>query len=179
MICAFLKKYEKHNIGYYDRPWDKKDKGYNTLIKIRDYKWDKEVKFGLIYGKYVKFDVFGRSESELQLTDRFPFIAIEVVDTHFHSKQAFKALLKTSKNIPLIIVYMFLPVTPHLNSVNKPLPSSPYSSLRVQCYISDGSFWYRNERLEELYDVSPSDADVYYNLVWEKLHEDNFIRTSS
>lgn len=176
MICAFLNKYEKHSLGYYERPWDKQDKGYESLIKIKNYTWDKEVRFGLIYGKYVVFDIFGRDEESLALTDKSPFIAIEVVDTHFHSQKAFKVLLETSKNLPLIVGYMFLPVTPQFNSVKKPLRSNSFSSVRFHCYISDGSFWYRNERLEDLYEVSPEAPEVYYNLIKEKLYEDRYIR---
>jgi len=56
MVCNFLNKYEKHDFGYYERPWNEKDKGYESLTKTRTYEWDKEVKFGLVYGKYVVFD---------------------------------------------------------------------------------------------------------------------------
>lgn len=179
MISSFLSKYEKHNFGYYEKPWDREDKGFDTLLKIKDYQWNTEVSFGLLYGKYVRFDILGRSKGEIQLTDQYPYIAIEIVDTHFHSQEAFKILLETSKNIPIVIAYYFVSVAPRYNCVNKPKRTNSYAIVRLQCYIADGSFWFRNERVEEKYDVSPKDPDIYYNLIKEKLYEDKYIRSST
>lgn len=104
MVRAFLSKYEKHDMGYYERPWNK-DKGFESLLKLKyEYQWGTEVQFGLVYGKFVRFDIFGRSKDEIQLTDRCPLVAIEIVDTHFHSREAFKVLLETSRNIPLSLL---------------------------------------------------------------------------
>jgi len=175
MVQSFLAKYEKHNFGYYERPWDKKDKGFDTLLKLKKYEWRTEAQFGLVYGKYIRFDILGRSKDEIQLTDKFPLIAIEVVDTHFHSQQAFKVLLETSRNIPLLIAYYFVPVVPQYNCVNKPERTNAYSKIRLQCYIADGSFWFRDDRAEELYDITPGNPDVYYNLIREKLYKDGYI----
>ncbi|HHQ4787539.1 hypothetical protein ACSZND_18070 [Aeromonas hydrophila] len=175
MICNFLNKYEKHDFGYFETPWAD-EKGYENLLRVKNYEWAKEVKFGLVYGKFVLFDILGRHSSEVSLTDKNPLIAIEVVDTHFHSKQAFKVLLESTKNIPLLVGYMFLPEMPRLNSVKKPERSNWYSKNRIHCYLSDGSFWFRNERIEDLYNVSPSEPEVYYNLVREKLYEQGFMR---
>lgn len=179
MIRAFLTKYKKHDFGYYERPWDKTDKGFDSLLKLKDYEWDTEVQFGLVYGKYVRFDILGRSKNEILLTDKFPYVAVEIVDTHFHSQQAFKILLETTKNIPIIVAYYFIPVAPRLNCVNRPIQSNSYSKIRLQCYIADGSFWLRNERLEEKYDVTPEYPEVYYNLIREKLYKDGYIRPSA
>lgn len=179
MVRSFLSKYEKHNFGYYERPWGKTDKGFDTLLKLKEYEWGTEVQFGLVYGKYVRFDILGRSSKELQLTDKTPLVAVEVVDTHFHSQQAFSVLLQTSKNIPLIVCYYFIPTTPRYNCVNKPQKANSYSKVRLQCYIADGSFWFRNDRTEELFDVTPTNPDIYYNLIREKLYKDGYIRASS
>lgn len=180
MIRAFLSKYEKHDIGCYERPWDKVDKGFESLVKLKDkYQWGVEIQFGLVYGKFVRFDIFGRLKDEIQLTDNYPFVAIEVVDTHFHSQDAFKVLLATSKNIPLIVAYYFIPVAPRLNGVKKPDRSNGYSRVRLQCYIADGSFWFRNERVEEASGVTPETPDVYYNFIREKLYADGYIRPST
>jgi len=48
MVCSFLSKYEKHNFGYYERPWDRQDKGFESLLKVKNYKWSPEVPFGLV-----------------------------------------------------------------------------------------------------------------------------------
>jgi hypothetical protein len=179
MVRSFLAKYEKHNFGYYERPWDKNDKGFDTLLKVKNYDWSTEVQFGLVYGKYIRFDILGRSMNEIQLTDKYPYVAIEIVDTHFHSQQAFRILLETTKNIPIIIAYYFIPVTPRYNCVNKPERVNSYAKIRLQCYIADGSFWFRNERVEELYEVTPDKPEVYYNLIREKLYENEYIKQSN
>ena len=179
MICAFLSKYEKHVFGFYERPWDALDKGFDHLLKVKDYEWNVEVPFGLMYGKYLRFDILGRSRAELQLTDRYPFVAIEIVDTHFHSQSAFAALLEATRNLPLVVAYCFVQVTPRYNCVNKPVKSNSYSRVRLQCYMADGSFWVRNERMEELHEVSPQEPTVYYNLIRERLYADGFIRSSA
>ncbi|CAD7713005.1 hypothetical protein LMG31884_03860 [Xanthomonas hydrangeae] len=179
MVRAFLSKYEKHDMGYYERPWNK-DKGFESLLKLKyEYQWGTEVQFGLVYGKFVRFDIFGRSKDEIQLTDRCPLVAIEIVDTHFHSREAFKVLLETSRNIPLVVAYYFIPVAPRLNCVKKPERSNGYSRIRLQCYIADGSFWFRNERVEEMAGVAPESPDVYYNFIREKLCADGYIRPSN
>jgi len=117
----------------------------------------------------------------MSLTDKFPFVAIEIVDTHFHSQQAFVVLLEASKNIPIVIAYLFVPVMPHYNCVNSPERSNSYSKVRLQCYIADGSFWIRNERIEddEAYKITPERPEVYYNLIREKLYAEGYIRSST
>lgn len=120
MLCNFLNKYTKQTFGYYETPWDKNDKGYEALLKTKEYHWAKEVSFGLVYGKYIRFDILGRSFTELSLTDKYPYIAIEVVDTHFHSQEAFKALLDLTKNLPVIVIYYFIGKAPYLNCVRAP-----------------------------------------------------------
>lgn len=174
-------KFLKHHFGYYERPWDKKDKGFDTIRKINDYSWKQEAGFGLAYGKYIIFDLLGRSQSEIALTDQLPYIAIEVVDTHFHSKEAFTALLKLSKNLPFIILYYYINKFPYLNKQIDPKRSNGYTKIRIHSYISDGSFWIRNERIEEEngVEVSPDNPSEYYNLIKERLTRDGFIRTTT
>lgn len=180
MVRAFLSKYKKHDIGYYERPWYKQNEGFESLLKLKDeYQWGTEIQFGLVYGKFVRFDIFGRLKDEIQLTDKCPLVAIEIVDTHFHSQEAFKVLLETSRNIPLIVAYYFVPVAPRFNCVNTPERSNGYSRIRIQCYIADGSFWFRNERVEEVSSVTPERPDLYYNFIYEKLYAEKYIRASS
>lgn len=177
MVRNFLKKYEKHSFGYYESPWNEENKGYESIIRVKDYIWDTEVKFGLVYGKYVRFDILGRPKSELSFTDKFPYIAVEIVDSHFHSQEAFKILLETTKNIPLIVAYIFVPKAPYINGVKKPNRSNSFSTNRTPFYLSDGSFWDGNERMEDsLGDIAPENPEVYYNAIREMLYEKGFIK---
>ena len=177
MLFNFLNKYSKQTFGYYEKPWDKINKGYEALLKAKEYQWAKEVSFGIVYGKYIRFDIFGRSAAELSLTDKFPYIAIEVVDTHFHSQGAFKALLELTRNLPVIVIYYFIEKAPYLNCVKAPKSDYFFSKNRFQYYLSDGSFWARNERIEEsLENITPEIPEIYYNFIAKKLYDEGCIR---
>ncbi|VXA77289.1 MULTISPECIES: hypothetical protein [Aeromonas] len=181
-VVGFLEKYldqkfSKHDFGYYERPWAK-DKGFGSIVKAKSFKWGKEVGFGLAYGKYVIFDILGRSSENISLLDSSPYVAIEVIDTHFHSKDAFIALLELSKNLPFIILYYYVNKFPLFNQHKDPLRSNGYSKIRIHSYIADGSFWIRDSRIEEGDDVmvSPDLPSEYYNLIKERLLTEGFIR---
>lgn len=178
-IQIFLSRHPKNSFGFYESPWEKKDenKGFDFIIKTNNYEWEKEVRFGLIYGKYIIFDILGRSRA-LTFTDNYPFIAIEVVDTHFHSKETFKVLLTLSKNMPIKIIYYFVNQIPYKNSLKKPQRADSYSNNRIVHYISDGSFWNLSYRIEDTKEcnIEPSQLDEYYNYILDNLRENNFIR---
>lgn len=179
IIKSFLTKNEKNAFGFYESPWEKdyKNKGFDFIIKTKEYKWDKEVKFGLIYGKYIVFDILGRSNA-LSLTENNPYIAIEVVDTHFHSKETFKVLLELSKNMPFIVLYFFVQQIPYINSTKKPERTNSFTHNRIRYYISDGSFWDCNDRIEDdgTCTIQPTTPDEYYNYIIDKLNADNLIK---
>lgn len=179
ILKSFLTKYEKNAFGFYESPWEKddKDKGFDFIIKTKEYKWDSEVKFGLIYGKYIVFDILGRSET-LSLVESNPYVAIEVVDTHFHSKETFKTLLELSKNMPFIVLYLFVQKAPYINGTKKPERTNSFTHNRIRYYISDGSFWDYNDRIEDTdtCTIQPSTPDEYYNYIIDKLNTEKFIK---
>lgn len=181
-IIGFLQNYlnsrfSKHCFGYYERPWAG-DKGFGEIVKTKSFKWSQEVGFGLAYGKYIVFDILGRSDENITILDSSPFVAIEVVDTHFHSKDAFIALLELSKNIPFIILYYYVNKFPLLNQQKDPSRTNGYSKIRIHSYIADGSFWIRDSRIEEEdgVSISPDEPSEYYNLIKERLYKDGFVR---
>lgn len=182
LLNNYLKKYESNKIkfGFYDKPWgkSKKEKGFDTIINVNDYCWEKEQGFGLIYGKYVVFDILGRSKINISLLDSNPYIAIEVIDTHFHSLETFRALLELSKNLPFIIVYYFINQYPKLN---QPMISNSIKSplkMRIYAYLYDGSFWIQKCRIEEDENViiSPDNINEYYELVKHRLIDNHLLR---
>ena len=178
-MLAFLRRNDLNSFGFYESPWesDLTAKGFDFIIKSRNYTWESEVKFGLIYGKYIIFDILGRY-NELTFTNKYPFIAIEIVDTHFHSQESFKVLLELSKNLPIIILYYFVSKEPYLNSKKNPLRANTYSKNRIYHYISDGSFWINNDRIEDTdnCNILPETPNEYYNFILDRLNENDFIR---
>ena len=170
IIYNFLKKYKKHSFNIFSE---------ETILKIKNYEWKKEAKFGIIYGKYVVFDILGRDSENIHLTDKNPYVAIEVVDTHFHSQETFKILLEATKNLPIIIIYFFINQIPKLNHLKKPKNENLYTKNVIYFHMSDGSFWEKNERIEEKYNLSSNNSDEYYNFIKEKLYEKKFINSIS
>lgn len=75
------------------------DKKLHTIKTMKDYSWQDEVTFAISENGYVRFDILGCPIS-LTCTEQNPFVAIEVVDTHFSSQASFNALLELSQKFP-------------------------------------------------------------------------------
>jgi len=175
--------FKKIKFGFYERPWEKekKDKGFDTIIKVEDYIWSKEQGFGLVYGKYIIFDMLGRSDCAIGLLDKKPYIAIEVIDTHFHNYETFKSLVELTKNLPFIVMYYFTGAYPRLNQPIFSERKNSASKIRVYCYLFDGSFWIQKTRIEDEEGIliSPENENEYYELISHRLVELNLINTKT
>lgn len=75
------------------------------------YQWGSEIHRILNETAIVRHDIFGQS-NELGMSVNRPWIAIEVINTHFPEEEAFAAMLETTKRIPLLILFDF---TSHKN----------------------------------------------------------------
>jgi hypothetical protein len=113
-----------------------------TLIKMPEYQWGYEVHRILNADIMVRHDIFGQS-AELGMSVQRPWIAIEVIYTHYPDEKAFSALLEQSKAVPLIVLFdlasnknTFLKV----DTENKQLQIRPWTY-----YIKEGAVW-RGER---------------------------------
>lgn len=182
IIEILLNKYLNSNLkikfGYYEKPWDKDDKGFDEIIKVTDFLWKSEVGFGLTYGKYIIFDILGRSKSDVALLDSVPYIAIEVIDTHFHNFETFDTLLELTKNLPFIVNYYFVSVYPTLNQPLHAERSNGYTTIRIHMYLFDGSFWIRNMRIEdeEEFNLDIKDKKQYYEYVSHRIYDLGLIK---
>lgn len=150
------------------------DKTLHTIKTMKDYSWQDEVSFAISENGYVRFDILGRPIS-LNCTNQNPFIAIEVVDTHFSSKASFNALLELSKKLPFVIGYYFVKNTPLYNCPNNAKGKvNPF--LRVSCYIHDGDFWIRDERISDTVSIQlRNDSDAFYEYIFEKVKKEFMI----
>lgn len=144
------------------------DKKLNIIKTMHDYTWDDEVTFAVAENGYVRFDLLGRPNS-LNCTNKNPFVAFEVVDTHFSSKASFQALLELSKKLPFVIGYFFVKNTPYFNCP-KNSEGNALAYVRVTCYIHDGDFWIRDERISDtVTDALKNNPDAYYEYIYEKV----------
>jgi hypothetical protein len=129
-----LNKINNLNIGYY--LYDESDNQYfETVIRIEGYHWEAEVSRIINSNTRVQHDVYG-ADLSLSMSQRRPFIAIEVVKTHFPEKNTFESLLKLSKDIPLIVIFDFTVKKNYYCAVVK-----GDNQLRISNYIYNGSLW--------------------------------------
>lgn len=144
------------------------DRELYEITTMRNYEWDKEVTFAISEKGFVRFDILGRPIS-LNCTNTNPFVAIEVVDTHFSSKASFNALLALSKKLPFVIGYFFVKNTPRYNCPNNTKGNS-MAYMRVSCYIHDGDFWILDDRISDtVSEEVRQNPDAYYEYVYEKV----------
>ncbi|WP_341210206.1 hypothetical protein [Alteromonas stellipolaris] len=126
------------DIGYY--LFEKKEKYFESLVRIKNYHWEAEVSRIIDSKTRVQHDIYG-AELSLSMSQRKPFIAIEVVKTHFPEKNTFESLLKLSKEIPLIVIFDFTVKKNYYCELVK-----DGKRLRINNYIYDGALWDRDKK---------------------------------
>ena len=72
-------------------------------VCLDEYQWDKEVVRVLSSSVTVRHDLFGHSG--VHMSKRRPWIAIEVIDTHYPDEPVFEELLRLTKELPLIVLF--------------------------------------------------------------------------
>lgn len=179
-LVSFLKANPKVDIGYYETPWNRSDMGFEVLVSTRDYIWrsGKETALGIVYGRLFIPDILGRS-NRVGLVDSEPYVALEIVDTHFPSLETFQTVLRCTKDIPLVVCFYFCAGAPVENQKKNPPAKNGVARIRINYYVADGSFWQRNCRVEELVDdncFNPEDSATYYNYIRSILVRDRLIR---
>jgi hypothetical protein len=161
---------ENLRIGIYEKCKEVGKHQLTVLNLLENYQWAKEVKFSVSEESYLRFDIFGRSKAYFGWVEKHPYVAIEIVDSHFSSKAAFKALLKMSQEFPIFIGYMFVSQIPYLNTKKNGDKSNSPKHIRFKHYIMDGSFWDQDERVDEGFDkIEKHQSDEYYNFVYDKI----------
>lgn len=110
----------------------------DTLYCLPRYQWQAEVHRIMDAQSLVRHDIYGQS-SALSMSVNRPWIAIEVINTHYPDDQAFSAILNASRCYPLIALFDFTsnPNTfVKVDVANKHLRIRPWSF-----YIKDGQLW--------------------------------------
>lgn len=160
----------KMRIGIYEYSFIEKANIFSALNVLDNYEWKPEVKFSISEDNFIRFDILGRSRTEFGWTEKNPFVAIEIVDSHFHSKEAFTELLRLTKNFPIIIGYMFCEVLPRLNTKKNGGRSNSPKHIRFKHYLMDGKFWDQDKPIDdELELIDESQKKEYFNYVYDKI----------
>ncbi|MDP2596402.1 hypothetical protein [Alteromonas stellipolaris] len=141
IVCS-LQELEKFKVGYYnfengvDENGKKtSEKFFETLVSLEKYTWSSEVSRILNSKLRVQHDVFG-TNIELGMSQRKPFMAIEVVKSHFPEKNTYEGLIELSKQIPLLVAFDFTKKKNYFFQIDQRL-----KRVRVSIYIYNGSLW--------------------------------------
>lgn len=126
-----------YKIGF--NTWDGEGKEteqqFVSFTETRGYTWGKEITRALSEDVRCRHDLFGASKA-LQLTAKYPWVAIEVIKHHYPDDKTFKTLLSLSKALPLVVLFDFVDVRNYFFQVKE-----KDRTIRVIYYIYDGSVW--------------------------------------
>ncbi len=138
-----------YKIGFntWDGEGEGKEEQFVAFTETRRYTWGKEVTRALSEDVRSRHDLFGATR-DLQLTSRYPWVAIEVVKHHYPDDETFNALLSLSKSLPFVVLFDFVDARNYFFQVKR-----EDRAIRVVYYIYDGSVWKGEKRWER---CSPS-----------------------
>ena len=100
-----------------------------------DYTWDKEVHRIVTADTIVRHDLFGQA-NQLKMSMRRPWIAVEVINTHYPEEVAFQEMLRLSRAMPLLVAFDFIERPNYFFKVD--LRSA---TIVTRVYIHDGCVW--------------------------------------
>jgi len=83
------------------------ERGISELFDLRGYKWGSEIHRIVGSDAVVRHDLFGQGK-QIEMSILRPFVAIEVINTHYLEEGAFSALISFSKIVPLLIAFDFV-----------------------------------------------------------------------
>lgn len=146
-------------VGFYDWPnnANKSEPNYIDFAKARDYIWEDEVTRSLSHASNCRFDILGQSR-RLNLTDKSPLIAIEVIKHSFPSNQTFSAQLAFTKIQPCVILFDVVDKYNYFLKVE-----DDKKRIRAIFYIYDGSVW-KNGNRQNIHD-----ANLYKESIMEMM----------
>ncbi|WP_089527745.1 hypothetical protein [Pantoea ananatis] len=104
---------------------------------LEDYLWDKEVHRITSSEAIVRHDIFGQKK-DISMSIFKPWIAIEVINTHYPSDTTFDEMINLSKNFPFMVLFDII----NTKKKNYLLHiDSKSNQIRPLLYIYNGSVW--------------------------------------
>lgn len=109
-----------------------------------NYTWRDEVHRIASPEAFVRHDIFGQAK-EIGMSIRRPWIAIEVVNTHFPEEEAFAAFLELSARFPFVVIFELIEKDNYFSRINE-----LSGLIEPIFYIYDGSVWKNSKRRDEI-----------------------------
>ncbi|MGA3983698.1 hypothetical protein ACI2VH_06005 [Ralstonia nicotianae] len=115
-------------------------------IALQFYKWGNEVYRIVTRNAIVRHDLFGQA-LRLDMSVNQPWVAIEVIHTHFPEEEAFAAMLEMSERVPFYVLFDFTVMEDKFVRVE---PKANAIIYREWTYlIHDGHVW-RGEQKQDI-----------------------------
>ncbi|WP_243375467.1 hypothetical protein [Geotalea sp. SG265] len=107
------------------------------LLWLDNYQWGKEVHRICSSELVIRHDLFGQS-TFLAMSVSRPWVAIEVINSHYPEEQSFREMLKLSSQVPLLILFDIINVTLRNYFLKVDERTEEITPLY---YIYEGSMW--------------------------------------
>lgn len=122
--------------------WDTKysQPEFSPIIDLDCYRWQSETVRSFKRDSYVRHDVFGQS-NRLSTSKFHPWIAIEVIDTHFPTEETYQVFLAATTNTPFIICFDFIGYGDYFFRTGHEYLGR-YLPITSLMYMKDGVLWY-------------------------------------
>ncbi|MCU1795022.1 hypothetical protein [Pectobacterium polaris] len=117
---------------------DKKIVGFSPLAVIDNYQWDTEIHRICNNKLTIRHDLFGQAKS-LAMSIHRPWVAIEVINTHFPDEAAFSAMIELSKQVPFLVMFDFITEKAESYFINIDVGKGRITPV---FYIYEGHVWY-------------------------------------
>ena len=128
-------------VGYFTFGEDKKQQ-FNTLTKIKNYTWGKEINRFISESSICRHDIYGQ-KNVLSQSSIFPAFAIEVIDTHYPTDDVINGWIELSKIMPIVIAFDLIKKPNYYFQIKD-------NKIRIIYYIFDGSIWKNEKRQIDL-----------------------------
>jgi hypothetical protein len=112
------------------------------LFNLDNYRWNHEVHRIVGADTIVRHDLFGQAK-QIEMSVFRPWVAIEVINTHYPEEVAFKALIALSQMMPLLVAFDF---TDRVNYFFKIDPAT--GTIAVRLYIYNGCVWFSGNKMD-------------------------------
>lgn len=111
---------------------------------ILNYAWGDEVHRIVSPEAFVRHDIFGQAP-EIRMSILRPWLAIEVVNTHFPEEEAFSAFLELSGRFPFVVIFELTQKDNYFSRIN-----ASSGTIEPIFWIYDGSVWKNANRRDDI-----------------------------
>lgn len=106
------------------------------LFKINRYSWGEEIHRIVSADAIVRHDLFGQAQ-QIEMSVFRPWIAIEVINTHFPDESTFQALAVLSCTLPFIVLFDCTDRKNYFLKIDKAT-----GTITTRLYLRDGKIWF-------------------------------------